>query len=128
MQIRTLQMIGSQVANYSSIAADPLDPNYAQITPVAARQIYTSDNLDGAEPAFARYTTLLSAETTLVQALLKSLERYQGADADGNGAWALVHARAIRDYAISLAAQLGPDGGGHATHAIRVRVGPASDR
>ncbi len=48
----------------------------------------------------------MSAETTLVEALQKSLERYQGADADENGAWALVHARAIRDYASALAAQL----------------------
>jgi hypothetical protein len=106
LQFWTLQMIGGQMSNYIGIRTETPDPSYAQITPVAARRILTSDNLDGTDPAFARYATSLSAETTLVQALLKSLQRYQGADADGNGAWALVHARAIRDYASSLASQL----------------------
>ena len=92
--------------NYAGIWIGLPDASYAQITPVAARRILTSNDLDGAEPAFARYATSLSAEMTLVEALQKSLARYQGADAGESGAWALVHARAIRDYASMLAAQL----------------------
>ncbi len=106
LQFWTLQLIGFQVSQYSGIWVGQPDASYAQITPVAARRILTSNDLDGAEPAFARYATSLSAEMTLVEALQKSLGRYQGADAGENGAWALVHARAIRDYASALAAQL----------------------
>ncbi|MDX6439245.1 MAG: large repetitive protein [Gaiellaceae bacterium] len=102
----TLQLIGNQMSNYIGIRGDAPDPSYAQITPLAARQLFRSDDLDGADHGFSLYAPVLSAETTLAQALLRSLARYQGADADGNGAWALVHARAIREYASALASQL----------------------
>jgi hypothetical protein len=106
LQFWTAQLIGFQDTHYGGIWIGQPDASNAQITPVAARRIFASNDLDGAEPAFARYATSLSAEMTLVEALQKSLARYRGADADENGAWALVHARAIRDYASALAAQL----------------------
>ena len=78
VQFWTAQLIGFQATNYAGIWIGQPDTSYAQITPVAARRIFTSDNLDGAEPASARYATSLSAEMTLVEALQKSLARYQG--------------------------------------------------
>src|SRR5262249_28843589 len=47
-----------------------------------------------------------STQGTLTEALLHSLERYQGAAAAGAGGWALTHARAIKQYTILLAAQV----------------------
>ena len=106
LQFWTAQLINFLSTNYAGIWIGQPDANYAQITPVAARRIFTSNDLDGAETTSARYATALSAEMTLAEALQKSLGRYQGADAGESGAWALVHARAIRDYASALAAQL----------------------
>jgi len=60
-------------------------------------------------PLFADAASLLAAdaaEAGLVEALLHSVERYQGAAAVGDGAWALVHARQAQDHAAALADQL----------------------
>ena len=102
----TADVLGRAGARWNGIAADPPDSDFAKLTPVAAvprEPARPSDVLDGAAD---RVADTAATEAALAQALLRSIERYQGADAAGNGEWALVHARAIRHYASLLSQQL----------------------
>ncbi|WJH36810.1 PKD domain-containing protein [Paenibacillus sp. CC-CFT747] len=102
----TLIQMANQAKHYEGIADDPPDPNYQQVTPLGSRPAFdflTNDPLDIAEAAVG---TAAGTEQAINQALLSSLERYQGADAASHGQWALSHARAIQKYANLLDAQL----------------------
>ncbi len=109
--IHPIQIAITQVANavnhYQGIAADPPDPNFEQITALGAVQFIipqTDDPLVVAGGAMLGNS--LGLESALAGALLRSIERYQGAAMAGNGEWALIHARTARDYMNHLANQL----------------------
>jgi hypothetical protein len=92
--------------HYQSIANDPPDANYQQITMLPAvtpLPIASNDPLDVGALGIGNAA---ANEDALAQALLHAIERYQGAAAASDGNWALIQARAIRDYASDLAAQL----------------------
>jgi PKD repeat protein len=100
-----IQLI-NQAKHYLGIAADPPDPDFRRLTPLAAQADMGLPSDDPVLMATGSLATESSAEDTLAEALLHSLERYQGADQAGNGRWALIHARAIRDYSEQLQAQI----------------------
>ncbi|MDP9353014.1 MAG: PKD domain-containing protein, partial [Chloroflexota bacterium] len=101
-----LIQVANQAKHYRGIEADPPDPNFQQISPLLTRESVDLRTNDPLLLAMADLGTESSSESALAEALLRSLERYQGADQKGNGTWALVHARAIQDYSLQLQAQL----------------------
>jgi hypothetical protein len=101
-----LNHIKNNYQHYLGIAADPPDPNFQQLTPLIFREQIGVKSNDPLIISLAALGTYASNEESLTLALLRSLERYQGADATNNGDWALIHARAIKDYANLLSAQL----------------------
>ena len=92
--------------HYEGIAADPPDPSFSQVTPLGARPALDPQSADPLLVAAIELGAHVANEGALAGALLTSVERYQGADAAGDGEWALVHARAIRDNARALLVQL----------------------
>ncbi|MBI4847458.1 MAG: PKD domain-containing protein [Nitrospirae bacterium] len=96
------------ISHWEGIKADPPDPNFSQLTPLTPiEQIIVLSNDPLLIAATEGMGNAIQTEAALAKAFLSSLERYQGADAAGNGEWALIHARAVRDYANALVAQLG---------------------
>lgn len=92
---------------YKGIAADPPDPQFQQVTELEPRELI--DPL-GEDPFWYTASFLgsqASAEETIAEALLHSMERYQGAQAANDPNWALVHAQQLQDYANYLDLQLG---------------------
>ena len=92
--------------HYAGIAADPPDPQFRQLSPLLARQFVDSYSHSPVVRKIASLATTLDTEKALLEAFLRSLERYQGAGLEGQGDWALVHARAIKTYADLLVSQL----------------------
>jgi hypothetical protein len=91
--------------HWEAIAADPPDPAYQQITrlePIAPF-VAAGSPLD---QAMIRFGRAVAIQSVIAEAVLHAMERYQGADAAGDGAWALVHARAVERYSRLLAAQI----------------------
>lgn len=93
-------------AHYEAIANDPPDSNYQQVTTLTAVQPIAAASNDPLDVAVAGVGNAEANEDALAQALLHAVERYQGAAAASDGAWALIQARAVRDYANDLAVQL----------------------
>jgi CSLREA domain-containing protein len=101
-----LQHITNTANHYAGIAADPPDPEFRQLTPLEAREVIDSKSGDHLDVAVAEVGMAASSQQRLLEALLHSLERYQGAVAEDDENWALVHARAVRDYTDALTEQL----------------------
>ena len=97
--------------HYSGIAADPPDPNFEQPTPLGPHLPIDGATPDPAQAAAVRLGSTAASEQALLQALLASLERYQGAELEGDGTWALVHARAVKQYSDLLTVQLAATNG-----------------
>ena len=98
--------IANQAKHYRGIKADPPDPAYEQLSPLLARETIDPQSNAPVLAAAAALGTESSSEGALAEALLRSLERYQGAQEAGSGRWALIHARAIHDYSLRLKLQL----------------------
>ena len=93
--------------NHGAIWKDPPDADFDQL-PVLDRPD-DGDLPAAGQPLFDAVTSLtpaLADEAALTEALLHAMERYQGAQAAGDGDWALVQARAARDLSDVLADQL----------------------
>jgi PKD repeat protein len=104
----TLNHIYNTYKHYKGIAADPPDPNFAQLTVADPREVIDPGTSDQREAAFTgQVGTQVSNDDALTQALLHAIERYQGAAAAHDGEWALVQARQIQRYARLLADQTG---------------------
>ncbi len=91
--------------HYEALELDPPDPNFQQITSLGSRQTIDAETADPLVRATSAVGSAVSNEDALVEALRVSIERYQGAAAAHDGRWALIHARATRQYAGLLAAQ-----------------------
>ena len=102
----TLKFVGNMAFYYLGIAADPPDPNFRELTPLAPRDYVDARSDDPVLVSIADLTNSLMTEDMLAEGFLRSIERYQGADISNDGEWGLIHARAIREYADSLALQL----------------------
>ncbi|GAA1023886.1 hypothetical protein Aple_008950 [Acrocarpospora pleiomorpha] len=81
----------NQGQHYLGIYEDPPNPDFDQ--PVVPKPV-------------AAPTDAIAGEGALVEALLRSVEAYKGAQQAGNREWALVHARETRDLHQTLAGQL----------------------
>lgn len=121
---QTMALLLSQANHYKAIAADPPDPDfeqYASVTPEAT----AAERASGPTAAAAADAgPALAVESALAEAFLHAIERYQGAQAAGDGYWALVHAREAADLVGALAVQ------GPVTDAALadVRAGVADER
>ena len=102
-----LQSLLDKTRYYLGIAADPPDPDFRQLAPLAAGDVIAPLSNDPIELALTAVGTESRTEAELARAFLASLERYQGAEQAGDGEWALIHARALKDYAVELQTQLG---------------------
>ncbi|MCO6491481.1 MAG: thrombospondin type 3 repeat-containing protein [Phaeodactylibacter sp.] len=94
------------VLRYNAIAADPPDLDFMQLTFLENREILFPSNNDPITVSIANLGSAVGNESEIALALLKSLERYQGADIENNLPWAITHARGIRDFSRLLAMQL----------------------
>jgi alpha-tubulin suppressor-like RCC1 family protein len=103
---RALKLVANVAANYGAIWRDPPDAEFKQVTPLEAVDHSVPPSAGALPDALAGLLAPLGDEAALSAALLHSVERYQGAQAAGDGDWALVHARAARDLAATLGAQL----------------------
>lgn len=92
--------------HWKGIAADPPDLNFQQLSPLKEHSQINLHSSDALIQSVAQISTEASEEAALAEALLRSLERYQGADEANDGTWALIHARAIKQYAALLAMQM----------------------
>lgn len=106
VKLAAIQLLINNARHYEGIAADPPDPEFAQPTLLAPRP-----DLDALADAPLLDELLAVAEATadeaaLTEALLHSMERYQGADLAADGDWALVHARAMQTQADLLGDQM----------------------
>src|SRR5688500_12274252 len=94
------------ISHYAGIHADPPDPLFQQVTPLEPFE-RLSENAD--RPilnAMFRWSNTLGSEAAILQAMLHSMERYQGAALGSNPEWALVHARQPQSYSAALRSQL----------------------
>jgi alpha-tubulin suppressor-like RCC1 family protein len=103
-QFKTLML--NQAKNYAAIAADPPDPDFRQLTVVAAAPEPVHGEGQPLDDALAGTLAPLRAQSALAQALLHAVERYQGAQAAGDAEWALSHARQAADLASALSEQV----------------------
>ncbi len=97
-------LLFDQTDHYTGIALDPPDPDFRRVTtlePVRTPPPSTSGT--ALEQAGGRAAEASATNAVLAQALLHSLERYQGADAANDAGWALVHARQIQAFSRLLA-------------------------
>ncbi len=98
--------LANTVAHYLAISKDPPDSNYQQFTQVSPRNPFDPKSNDTLISQGVNAVNAGGDEDAMAEALLHALERYQGAQADSNGTWALVHAREIQSFSSELAAQL----------------------
>ena len=92
--------------HYRGIESDPPDPNYAEVTTLGPATVYPQVYEGSSFASAAALSTVIGAEEALTAALLRSIERYQGAAAQGDGTFALLHARQAQEFARLLASQL----------------------
>lgn len=100
-------VLADNIKHYKGIEADPPDPAFRVTTKLAP--VETLHPEESTSRTLARFALANSQaqEGALAEALLRAIERYQGADVAGSGSWARAHAREARDLAGLLAAQLG---------------------
>lgn len=91
------------LARYLGIAADPPDPAYQQPVCLPAQPILSPCAVDAVDAGYLGLADVTSRQAGIAQALLSAMEKYQGAEAAGDGFWALTHAREIKRYSVLLA-------------------------
>ncbi len=94
------------LSHYLLIAEDPPDPDYFQLAPIRSGGHIAPEHPDALEEATARLGTAMGSSAALLERFLVSYERFQGAAAQGDGEWALLHARAIQETALLAGANL----------------------
>ena len=100
------KVVLNTIKHYGGIAADPPDPAFDQLSPLGPVERIVADSDDPVVTALVAVGNAEATESELLEALLHSIERYQGADAKGDGTWALAHAEAVQSYAVALGRQL----------------------
>lgn len=95
-----------QAAHWNAIANDPPDPNYTVPAVADAAPTIQPDSSDPVENAVTAFGTQAGAESGLVDALLESMQRYQGAQQAGDTVAALSQAESVQRYANLVAASV----------------------
>jgi hypothetical protein len=98
--------VKNRVAHYQSLADDPPDPNYAVPVKVTTTPSVASPGADPLHAGFASVATSGATEGALVDSVRIAIERYEGAAAAKDAAWAEIHARAIQSLSLVLRQQL----------------------
>jgi uncharacterized repeat protein (TIGR01451 family) len=88
------------------LAADPPDTGFQQLVTLDPDVPVPATNIDPLNQALASVANAAQQEALLSAALLKALERYQGAQQAEDGYWSLAHAREIQMFAGLLADDL----------------------
>src|SRR5262245_55438702 len=101
---RFMTLLLSESNHYLAIAEDPPDANYKTLTTVDAPDFPAGHSDAELVNATADALSPLDREAALTAALLHAVERYQGAQAAGDGEWMLVHAREARNLVAALRA------------------------
>jgi alpha-tubulin suppressor-like RCC1 family protein len=99
---RFLQLMLSQANHYLSIADDPPDASFDKPTTLAPFDVPRDHSDSAFGNAVADSVQPFAGEAAINAALLHAVERYQGAQAAGDGKWALVHAREARNLSETL--------------------------
>jgi hypothetical protein len=86
-----------QANSYLHLSKDPPDPNYRQLSPLPLREVSDLASDDPLLIALTDVATSASNQAAILEAMLHSIERFDGADEAGLAEWQLIHARAIRD-------------------------------
>lgn len=95
----TKQVCFNMVKHYNRLFADPADPNFDQVTTLAPRVLPgPAPTNDAVVEGLWNLIASSADQSALVDALVTTAERYQGADAVGDGDAALRQARDLRDY------------------------------
>ena len=87
--------LANTAKHWQELANDPPDPNYQQVTVPPSFPTLAADTADAPTQASASLGTQAGIEASLTQAFVDALQRYEGAQAAGDGAWALIHAREV---------------------------------
>ena len=88
---------------YTGLAADPPDPDFRQPTVLGPVTNVQANDAGPFDQASATYANAMSVDAVLAEGLLHAVERYQGADAANDAAWARQHLTEARQYATLLA-------------------------
>src|SRR5205823_3790027 len=100
-----LALFVQKAKKYDGIASDPPDPNFAQLVALALTPTISRRDGDPLNGVTLPLNRALQQQSALADALLRALEKYQGAQQAHDGYWSLAHAREIQMYAGLLAAQ-----------------------
>ena len=96
---RAQELARETVAQYRTkikrLAADPPNPDYSNFALPAATGAWMNERSRPLSRSYQAYVSQLDALQALSGAILDAVERYQGAEAAGDQAWALRHARSI---------------------------------
>jgi uncharacterized repeat protein (TIGR01451 family) len=101
-----LTTLANQLFGYVRMAADPPDMNYQQLVTLAPITNTVATDPDPTLRAAVALANASRQEGALQAALLVSLEKYQGSQANSDGYWALDHAREIQEFSRLLGDQL----------------------
>ena len=118
-------LAGQQRAKYASLAADPPDPSFTELVALDLGAInldlaslaplmpgvplqypFANQTQDSLHLTNIRLANSMAEEAALVFALMRTLEKYQGAEDDGNDEFKLLQARALKKYADQFSTQL----------------------
>ncbi|MCM3659930.1 PKD domain-containing protein [Georgenia satyanarayanai] len=102
MQAAVVKTIIDRATYYEGIAADPPDPDFTEPAVPAPITDFAAPLGHPGWTAFASWADHLSQTTELSAAFLAAMEKYQGAALADDAPAALLHARAVRDYAARL--------------------------
>ncbi len=99
VQDRFDSLLANMARHYDGIAHDPPDADFRRATTLT---VDTDPLQGGVDPHTRRIAELgdaVAAEGALAEAFLHAMERYQGAQQQGDAYWALVHARQAANLA-----------------------------
>lgn len=97
-----LTLLLSQANHYLAIAEDPPDGDFEKVTHVAPVDLPRDHSDSEFGNAVADALRPFAGEAAVSAALLRAVERYQGAQVAGDAEWALVHARQARNLSETL--------------------------
>lgn len=105
-KVAAQQALGSMARHWQGLANDPPDPDFMRPVTATAGTPVADPETSSTQRALERSSDEVRVDAALTEALVSALERYQGAVAVGNDAWALAHLRAAARLAGLLAARL----------------------
>lgn len=98
--------VANVAAHHRAIHLDPPDPSFRQLDTLAPVSRLVGETPDRLLESAITVGDAARREGSIAEGLLRSIERYQGAEQDSDKGWALTHARAIADHAAALSDQL----------------------